>query len=229
MVHYLGLLVLSNGMAPGTTLPDETALSEQFGVSRTVVREAIKVLASKGLVESRPKVGTQVRPRRNWNLLDADVLAWRYEVGPDEGFLEDISEVRGIIEPPAAALAAARATPDEVAEIVAWCDRMEAAAAADGDDYIDADMAFHTAILDACHNDLLAQLSDTITMTLRLSRRLTASIPGSSLAAMPAHRVLVQAISDRSPRAAESAMHELLRLTAADIERVLHAADHDAG
>lgn len=225
VVHYLGLLILGNGMPPGSTLPDETTLSERFGVSRTVVREAIKVLASKGLVESRPKVGTLVRPRRHWNLLDSDVLAWRYEAGPDEGFLEDISEVRGIIEPPAAALAAQRATTDEVAAIRELCDRMQAAAADDGDDYIDADMAFHTAILDACHNDLLAQLSDTITMALRLSRRLTVSVPGSSLAAMPAHWEVVRAISDREPDAAEIGMRELLHLTTVDIDRVLHAAD----
>ena len=229
VVHQLGLFVLGNGTAPGATLPDETALSERFGVSRTVVREAIKVLASKGLVESRPKVGTQVRPRRSWNLLDSDVLVWRYEAGPDEGFLEDISEVREIIEPPAAAFAAKRATTVEVAEILAWCDRMEDAAADDGDDYIDADMGFHTAILDACHNDLLAQLSDTITMALRLSRRLTVSVPGSSLAAMPAHWAVARAIRDHEPRAAEDSMRELLRVTAADIERGLQAADRGTG
>jgi GntR family galactonate operon transcriptional repressor len=229
VVHQLGLRVLGNGTAPGDTLPDESALSERFGVSRTVVREAIKVLASKGLVETRPKVGTQVRPRRYWNLLDSDVLAWRYETGPDEGFLEDISEVREIIEPPAAALAAERATLDEVAEILAWCDRMNDAAADDGNDYIDADMAFHTAILDACHNDLLAQLSDTITMALRLSRRLTVSVAGSSLAAMPAHWAVAHAIRDHEPRAAERAMHELLCTTARDIERALHAAERGTG
>jgi DNA-binding FadR family transcriptional regulator len=229
VVLQLGLHVVGNGIAPGTSLPDETALSERFGVSRTVVREAIKVLASKGLVDSRPKVGTLVRPRRYWNLLDSDVLAWRYEAGPDEGFLEDISEVRTVIEPPAAAFAAERATIDEVAEILAWCDKMEDAAAADGDDYIDADMAFHTAILDACHNDLLAQLSDTITMALRLSRRLTVSVPGSSLAAMPAHWAVAHAIRDHGPQAAESAMRELLRMTAADIERALQATDRGTG
>jgi DNA-binding FadR family transcriptional regulator len=229
VVHQLGLLILGNGTAPGTTLLDETALSERFGVSRTVVREAIKVLASKGLVESRPKVGTQVRPRRYWNLLDSDVLTWRYEVGPDEGFLEDLSEVREIIEPPGAALAAERASADEVAEILAWCGRMEDAAAEDGDDYIDADMAFHSVILEACHNDLLAQLSDTITMVLRLSRRLTVSVPGSSLAAMPAHWAVARAIGDHEPREAESAMRELLHMTAADIERALHAANRGTG
>lgn len=210
-------------------MPDETALSERFGVSRTVVREAIKVLASKGLVETRPKVGTQVRPRRDWNLLDSDVLAWRYEVGPDEGFLEDVSEVRAIIEPPAAALAARRATPDEVTAILAWCGRMEEAAPDDVDRYIDADMGFHTAILDACHNDLLAQLSDTITMALRLSRRLTVTVPGSSLAAMPAHQNVAAAIRDRDPGAAESAMRDLLRVTATDIARALHVADRGTG
>jgi DNA-binding FadR family transcriptional regulator len=229
VVHQLGLLVLGDETAPGAALPDETALSERFGVSRTVVREAIKVLASKGLVESRPKVGTQVRPRRSWNLLDSDVLVWRYEAGPDEGFLEDISEVREIIEPPAAAFAAKRATTVEVAEILAWCNRMEDAAADDGDDYIDADMEFHMAILDACHNDLLAQLSDTITMALRLSRRLTVSVPGSSRAAMPAHWAVARSIRDHEPREAEDSMRELLRVTAADIERGLQAADRGTG
>ncbi len=228
VVHQLGLLVLGHGMAPGARLPDETALSEQLGVSRTVVREAIKVLASKGLVEARPRIGMQVRPRRHWNLLDSDVLAWRYEAGPDQGFLEDISEVRGIIEPPAAALAAGRATDDEVERILALCTRMEEAADDDGDDYIDADMSFHTAVLDACHNDLLAQLSDTITMALRLSRRLTATVPGSSRAAMPTHWAVARAIAGRAPRTAETAMRDLLQVTAADIERALRAPEPGA-
>jgi DNA-binding FadR family transcriptional regulator len=196
-------------------------------VSRTVVREAVKVLASKGLVESRPKVGTLVRPRRHWNLLDPDVLAWRYAAGRDGGFLVFVRVVRAIIEPPAAALTAARAPSAEVDEILDWCARMEEAAADDGDDYIDADMAFHTAILDACHNDLLAQLSDTITMALRLSRRLTVSVAGSSLAAMPAHWAVAHAIREREPQAAERAMHELLRVTASDIGRALRAATRE--
>lgn len=225
VVHQLGLLVVGNGMSPGATLPEEMALSARFGVSRTVVREAIKVLASKGLVETRPKVGTRVHARRYWNLLDPDVLAWQYEAGPDEQFLKDICEVRGFIEPPAAALAAERATHDQVAAIIGWCEKMDLAAPDDGDDYIDADMAFHTSILDACHNDLLAQLSDTITTAMRVSRRLTVSVRGSSVAAMPAHRAVASAIGDRDSRAAECAMRELLRVTAADLERALESVD----
>ena len=104
VVHQLGLLVIRGVPAPGETLPDETALGEQFGVSRTVLREAIKVLAAKGLVEPRPRVGTRVRPRHGWNLLDCDVLSWRFEAGPDETLLREITEIRGIIEPAAAAL-----------------------------------------------------------------------------------------------------------------------------
>ena len=153
-------------------------------MSRTVVREAIKVLASKGLVETRPKVGTQVRLRRYWNLLDSDVLAWRYEVGPDEGFLEDLSEVREIIEPSGRPLSAPPPTrwPRSSPGATRWrMPRPKTGTTTSTPTWPS------TAILDACHNDLLAQLSDTITMVLRLSRRLTVSVPGSSLAAMPAH------------------------------------------
>src|SRR5690349_8565847 len=121
VVHEIGVRIVDGQLKPGETLPDNGFVGEAE-VSRTVVREAIKVLAAKGLVESRPKVGTRVRPRRDWNLLDPDVLAWRYEAGPDEGFLEEISEVRGVIEPAAAALAAERSTADEAAAILAWCD-----------------------------------------------------------------------------------------------------------
>jgi DNA-binding FadR family transcriptional regulator len=102
---------------------------------------------------------------------------------------------------------------------------METAAVNDGDDYIDADMAFHTAILDACHNDLLAQLSSTIMIALRVSRQATISVPGSSLAAMPEHRAIARAIHDRDRVGAEGAMRNLLRRTASDIEQALRSLD----
>ncbi len=222
VVHQLGLRVLRDELRPGDTLPDEAALSAQFGVSRTVLREAMRVLAAKGLVEARPRVGTRVRPRRDWSLLDPDVLAWRSEAGPDERFFREVTEVRGVIEPAAAALAATRATGAERDAIAAWCRRMETAAQADdAEGYADADMAFHAAILGACHNDLLAQLSDAIGVALRWSRRLTTSIPGSSVAAMAEHRAVAEAIGTGAPRAAEDAMRALLRRTAADIDRAL--------
>src|SRR6266508_3486723 len=116
VVHEIGMRILNGELMPGDALPDNGLVDEQ-AVSRTVVREAIKVLAAKGLVESRPKIGTLVRPRRDWNLLDPDVLAWQIEAGLDARFLEQALELRRMIEPGAARLAAERATDEQVAAL----------------------------------------------------------------------------------------------------------------
>src|SRR5919108_94538 len=108
VVHEIGVRIVRGELEPGDTLP-ENGLADEPAVSRTVVREAIKVLAAKRLVESRPKTGTRVRPRRDWNLLDPDVLAWQVEAGADTDFLAQALEVRRMIEPAAARLAAERA------------------------------------------------------------------------------------------------------------------------
>src|SRR5918911_4134642 len=97
VVHEIGVRIVRGELEPGEQVPDDGLLDDP-GVSRTVLREAIKVLAAKRLVESRPKTGTRVRPRRDWNLLDPDVLAWRLETAPDAGFFRDIAEVRRMIE-----------------------------------------------------------------------------------------------------------------------------------
>src|SRR6476660_7156500 len=116
VVHEIGVRILEGELKPGDTLPDNGSLAEPE-VSRTVVREAIKVLAAKGLVESRPKTGTRVRPRTDWNLLDPDVLAWQFAAGPFTRFIEDLFELRQMIEPQAAAMAARRAGPVEIERI----------------------------------------------------------------------------------------------------------------
>src|SRR4029453_11093357 len=108
VVHEIGVRIVNGELKPGDTLPDN-GFFDGADVSRTVVREAIKVLAAKGLVESRPKVGTRVRPRRDWNLLDPDLLAWQIEAGPDARFLEQAVELRRMIEPAAARLPPERA------------------------------------------------------------------------------------------------------------------------
>src|SRR5712691_7528345 len=115
LVHDIGVRILRGELEPGDALPTE---GEAPGatVSRTVVREAIKVLAAKGLVEARPKTGTQVRERRYWNLMDPDVLAWRLEANPSDEFYFDVFELRRLIEPAAAAMAATRASAEEVEE-----------------------------------------------------------------------------------------------------------------
>src|SRR5207247_3167418 len=114
VVHDLGLRIVQGELEAGESLPTEEELSSELTASRTVLREAIKVLAAKRLVESRPKTGTRVRQRAEWNLLDPDVLAWQLEAGPDRRFLEDTLELRGLIEPAAARLAAVRANEGEI-------------------------------------------------------------------------------------------------------------------
>ena len=133
--------------------------------SRTVLREAIKVLAAKGLVESRPKTGTRVRPRPSWNLLDPDVLAWQREGASPAQFLRKLTEVRRIVEPAAAELAAERASARELAGIEDAYRHMESALSGREVDYHAFDLAgmrFHRAIMRACHNDLLEQMSGVV-------------------------------------------------------------------
>jgi len=118
VVHRIGLMIMRGELRPGDPLPAESELSGDQPVSRTVLRESVKVLAAKGLVEARPKIGTRVRARSDWNLLDPDVLAWRLEASPDGVFLRNVVELRRIIEPEAARLAAERATDEEIAALL---------------------------------------------------------------------------------------------------------------
>src|SRR3989442_11488054 len=114
VVREVGLSIRRNDFKPGDAFLSQPELSLQFNVSRPVLREALKMLGAKGLIESRPKTGTRVRPRADWNLLDPDVLSWQYEIGPDKSFLQAICEVRLMFEPMTARFAAARASVDEI-------------------------------------------------------------------------------------------------------------------
>src|ERR687885_155517 len=144
VVHEIGVRIVRGELEPGDTLP-ENGLLDEPGVSRTVLREAIKVLAAKRLVESRPKTGTRVRPRRDWNLLDPDVLAWQIEAGPDADFLGQALELRRMIEPAAARLAAERATDGQIAALRRAYKGM--AAAGDAlDAFMEPDLRFHTVL-----------------------------------------------------------------------------------
>ena len=113
----LGLAIVSGRYAEGEILPSDSELLDRFGVSRTVLREALKTLAAKGLIEARARIGTRVLPRNRWNLFDGDVLAWFFELGPEVSFLRSLAEVRIGIEIEAAALAAERCGPEEAAAL----------------------------------------------------------------------------------------------------------------
>jgi DNA-binding FadR family transcriptional regulator len=217
IVHDIGRQILSGEILPGQVVP----LHSSLPASRTVLREAIKVLAAKGLVESRPKTGTRVRPRPSWNLLDPDVLAWQQEGASPALFLRKLTEVRHIVEPAAAELAGERATARELAGIEEAYRHMEAALAGGEVDYeaFDlADMRFHRAILQACHNDLLERMSGVVFGALLFSFRATSRLPGSARASLPKHRAILDAIRAGDAERAAQAMRRLVHSTAREIE-----------
>jgi GntR family transcriptional regulator, galactonate operon transcriptional repressor len=213
LVHDIGVRILRGELEPGDSLPTEGDATGEM-VSRTVVREAIKVLAAKGLVVARPKTGTQVRERQYWNLMDPDVLAWRLEANPGDDFFVDVFELRSLLEPAAAGLAAARASPEEVEELEHALADM-AAAVDDRDAYIASDLRFHTVILDACHNELLADLGGTLRAVFRASFARTLPIARATIGQ---HAAIAAAIRHGDSRAAERAMLELIDRTAASLE-----------
>lgn len=220
VVHLVGARIVRGDFPPGEPLPPEDELAAALGASRTVLREAVKVLAAKGLVAARPKTGTRVRPRADWNLMDPDVLAWQLEAGPGEAFFRNVAEVRRAIEPAAARLAARRATPGELARLGAHLGAMREGVD-DADAYIAADLLFHAAILGASHNELLEQLGGTMRAVFRASRDVSTRVPGSSAEAMPLHEAVLHAIHDGDGDAAEAAMLALIDRTAADVARAL--------
>jgi len=224
VVQQIGLSIMRNDFKPGDALLSEPELSLQFNVSRPVLREALKILGAKGLIESRPKTGTRVRPRADWNLLDPDVIAWQYEIGFDRSFLQAVCEIRLMFEPMTAKYAATRATAEEVVWIEHCCQRLQDAV--DSIElYIPTDLQFHTAICSAAHNELLQKIMATLDTPLRASRVITSQLPGANQNAMPLHWAITEAIRIRDEQAAEVAMRKLLILTTEDIHRALDGDD----
>jgi DNA-binding FadR family transcriptional regulator len=207
-VHEIGVRIVNGDLKPGDTLPDN-GFFDGADVSRTVVREAIKVLAAKGLIESRPKVGTRVRPRKEWNLLDPDLLAWQIEAGPDDRFLEQALELRRMIEPAAARLAAKRASESQIAALYELYEAM-AAAGDDLDAFMEPDLRFHSLLLEACGNELLEHMSEIFTAVLRTIFAFSSSSSRSYPKAARRHRAIVRAIEARDPDAAELAVLRLI-------------------
>ena len=208
VIHELGLRIVSGSLPPGCSLPNEGELGAELGVSRTVVREAVKALLAKGLVEVRPRTGTRVRPRRSWHLLDPDVMAWQFETV--EGTAQDLRElcdVRAAIEPSAARLAAERRTDDERAQIDAHCRRMEAAVAEPMALAV-AEADFHAAVVDAAHNALLSYVNAVTRVALDATDAPSDPTP----AAMALRRDVAGAIRRADPVESERAMRSLLDL-----------------
>ncbi|AIO75960.1 bacterial regulatory s, gntR family protein [Burkholderia multivorans] len=188
-----------------------------FGVSRTVLREALRTLTSKGLVESRPKVGTRVRPRRAWNLLDADLLDWYARVAPALSFALKLQEMREMIEPHAAAMAARVRAADAIAAIDEALGAM--AAARNVDEWVRADLRFHLGVLEAGGNELLVPLGTLIDRTLEAQLHLNARRAHVYNASLAEHAAVGDAIRAGDADGARRAMAALLAVTRARIEQ----------
>ena len=217
VVEELGSRIVRGDLKPGTTLPNEADLGQELGASRSVVREAVKSLAGKGLLEPRARIGTRVLESRHWNLLDMDVLAWRYASMPRAQFFRELFEIRRMIEPAAAALAAERANDADIAEMELAYAAMETADQT-SDGAIDADLRFHRAVLAGSHNELLTQMGSVIGVGLLVSFRIASDSYGVSLLQ---HRYVLDAIRSRQSDAAMQAMQQLLASTRAFLEREL--------
>ncbi len=204
IVDDLGLEIVRGKYGVENPFPIEAELCEQYGVSRSVLREAVKMLTSKGLLRARPRQGTWVQPEETWNLLDPDVLRWHLERKFSINLLSEFTEVRIAIEPQAAAKAALGATDAQKENIRAALDRMVGAERGD-DDPLLSDIAFHVAILEASGNRFFAQLKDLVETALRISIRLTNKFKGVALANIDDHRKVYDAIVAGDADAARAA------------------------
>ncbi|AZO12126.1 MULTISPECIES: FadR/GntR family transcriptional regulator [unclassified Mesorhizobium] len=213
----IGLRIVRGDYPPGAILPNEQKWSETFNVSRSAVREAIKMLMAKSLLASRPKIGSWVEPKERWNLLDRDVLAW-YATSPDrEVFLKTVQEFRHIIEPEAAAFAAMRRTEEQMAEISAACREMGEATHLQ--ERTRADTRFHLAILRASGNELLVPLGVLIESALDHLFIFVTREHSDQRRAQSLHEAIEKNIRLQRPAAARAAVHRLLANTNEVIER----------
>ncbi|HEY5810299.1 MAG TPA: FadR/GntR family transcriptional regulator [Povalibacter sp.] len=209
IVEELGHAVVARAYGRNDPFPIEAELCKQFGASRTVLREAVKMLTAKGLLRARPRQGTWVQAENHWNLLDPDVLRWLMERKFSLQLLAEFTEVRLAIEPMAAMIATRNATEASIAPIRDAIERMKAATRGH-DDPLESDIAFHVAVLHATGNRFYARLEDVIRAALHISIKFTNSYKGT-LGDVNAHRKVLEAIEAQQPQRAYQLMETILR------------------
>lgn len=208
VVDALGARIVAGEFAEGAQLPIEPQLAESLGTSRLLIREAMKALEAKGLVSIRPRTGTRVRPRHEWNLFDAAVLAWYSATMPNQRLLDDLMELRRVIEPAAARLAAERRSASDLDVLQSAFGAMSRAA--DKASYIEADLMFHGAVMQACGNPFIRQLSGALSEVLKVSFTASSGPWGPDARGLALHQALLEAIAARSAVAADSAVQALI-------------------
>jgi DNA-binding FadR family transcriptional regulator len=232
VAHAIGLRIVAGNPPPGSILPTEHQLCSEIGVSRASLREGFRLLAARGMIVGRRKVGTIVRPMADWNMLDASVLAWHLEQEPTEAFIDGLFEARSIVEPAAAGMAALRAgAPDIALMRAAFHEMAEAQGSAKGaeaediDKTVGADLRFHKAILAAAGNHFLATfgalIGSSLIASFRLNWRAHNSAPAISLGQ---HEDVMSAIAARESAAAADRMRVLLAAAHQDARMSLACA-----
>ncbi|MDV7509491.1 FadR/GntR family transcriptional regulator [Acinetobacter baumannii] len=203
IVQQLGLKIVSGEISENEKLPSEVDLCEEYKVSRPVFREAIRVLNAKGLTYSRPKIGTVVRPKEEWHLLDPDVLFWLIQTTPEHEFFKTLSTVRRVLEPELAYIAASTAKEEDIERIKQAYEGMEKATTVE--EFIEPDIQFHLAIAKATHNDLLAYMSKMLVLPLQQSIQVTSLRPNLQGHSLPRHKAILTAIENKDPLSARHA------------------------
>lgn len=214
----LGEEICSGIYRPGDVLPAEPMLGERLGVSRIVVREVIKSLSSKGMLEVRRKTGTVVLDPSSWSLFDPDIIAWRARTATlDVGMAKELMELRSIVEPAACRFAAERISEEERGTLRTALESMQSAIDGDGD-YVAADLAFHTTILKACRNQFVQQMQNAMGAILHTSFEIVSATPGGPARSQPMHEALCVAIEEGNPDAAERAARTIITQAEHDLQ-----------
>ncbi|QJR81268.1 FadR family transcriptional regulator [Alteromonas pelagimontana] len=210
VTNELGKAIIAGAYSGNMGLPTEAQLCEEYGISRTAVREAVKMLAAKGLISSRPRQGIRVESPDNWNLYDTSVLKWMLESSPSLHVLKEFLQVRQAIEPQAAALAARKGDQNAIAEIAKALEAMQAAAIQSEGNLLEADLAFHTAVLQASGNRFFFQLRDFIRTALNVSIQHTTPAKGSKKTIAEEHNRVYIAILNGEAEQAKNMMSYLI-------------------
>ena len=215
ITFQIGERICSGEFPPGSVLPNEAEWGRIFGASRTAIREGMKVLQAKGLIYSKPKIGSRVSPRESWNLLDKDVFAWLSAAVGRKAFIATTQEFRRHIEPGIAELAAIKRTPAQVEAMAAALGRMRGAATFE--QTVAADVSFHRELLAAANNELLNPFSVLIEQTLGSLFEFTTQANPKFAQAIHLHERIWKAIKDQDPEASRKAMQALIADTDAVI------------
>ncbi len=224
IVDALVRSIVSGELAPGTALPAEPEMSTRFGVSRSVVREALRVLGEKGLIDVRHGSGTRVTSPERWDPLDPAVLGLLHGRGPSAAVLRDLLEARKIVECEIAGLAAERATAEDIAALDAALVTMRGTLD-DPAAYVSGDSAFHHTLVRAAGNRVLERMTQPMQELLSYAQALTDAIPGVLGRALSEHAAIADAVRRGDAEAARHAMH----LHLANTERDVIALTEDSG